>query len=100
MEPRGVLAIPSPAGGDITLYSATQVPHVLKVMIAATTGLPESKLRIIAPAVGGGFGAKLNVTPDEILAVTLANKLSRPVRWTGKRPGVNRSPGWALVPAL
>ena len=69
MEPRGVLAVPSPAGGDITLYSATQVPHILKVMIAATTGLPEDKLRIIAPAVGGGFGAKLNVNPDEILSL-------------------------------
>ena len=85
MEPRGVLAIPSPAGGDITLYSATQVPHILKVMIAATTGLAEHQLRIIAPAVGGGFGAKLNVNPDEILAVTLANKLGRPVRWTETR---------------
>ncbi len=85
MEPRGVLAIPSPAGGDLTLYSATQVPHILKVMIAATTGLPEGKLRIVAPAVGGGFGAKLNINPDEILAATLANKLSRPVRWTESR---------------
>jgi carbon-monoxide dehydrogenase large subunit len=85
MEPRGVLAVPSPAGGDITLYSATQVPHILKVMVAATTGLPESKLRVIAPAVGGGFGAKLNINPDEMLAVTLANKLGRAVRWTETR---------------
>ncbi len=85
MEPRGVLAIPSPAGGEVTLYSATQVPHILKVMIAATTGIPENKLRIIAPAVGGGFGAKLNVNPDELLAVTLANKLGRAVRWTETR---------------
>ncbi len=85
MEPRGVLAVPSPAGGDITLYSATQVPHILKVMVAATTGLPESKLRVIAPAVGGGFGAKLNINPDEILAATLAHKLGRAVRWTETR---------------
>ncbi len=85
MEPRGVLAIPSPHGGDITLYSSSQVPHILKVMIAATTGLPEQKLRIIAPSVGGGFGAKLNVNPDEILAVTLAHRLGRPVRWTETR---------------
>ncbi len=85
MEPRGVLAIPSPAGGEITLYSSSQIPHILKVMIAATTGISESKLRIIAPAVGGGFGAKLNVNPDELLAVTLANKLGRPVRWTETR---------------
>ncbi len=85
MEPRGVLAVPSPHGGDITLYSATQVPHILKVMVAATTGIPEMKLRVVAPAVGGGFGAKLNINPDEILAVTLANKLGRPVRWTETR---------------
>ncbi len=85
MEPRGVLAVPSPMGGDLTLYSATQVPHILKVMIAATTGLPEGKLRIVAPAVGGGFGAKLNVNPDEILAATLASRLGRPVRWTETR---------------
>ncbi len=85
MEPRGVLAVPSPHGGDVTLYSATQVPHILKVMIAATTGIPEQKIRVVAPAVGGGFGAKLNVNPDEILAVTLANALGRPVRWTESR---------------
>lgn len=85
MEPRGVLAIPSPHGGDITLYTSTQVPHILKVMIAATSGLPENKLRIIAPAVGGGFGAKLNVNPDELLAVTLANHIGLPVRWTEGR---------------
>ncbi len=85
MEPRGVLAVPSPHGGELTLYSASQVPHLLKVLIAATTGLPENKLRVIAPAVGGGFGAKLNVNPDELLAATLSNKLAKPVRWTETR---------------
>ncbi len=85
MEPRGCMAIPSPAGGDITFYSATQVPHILKVMIAATTGIPESKIRVIAPSVGGGFGGKLNVDPDAILSVTLANHLGVPVRWTETR---------------
>ena len=85
MEPRGCMAIPSPAGGEITFYSATQVPHILKVMIAATTGIPESKIRVIAPSVGGGFGGKLNVDPDAILSVTLANHLGRPVRWTETR---------------
>lgn len=85
MEPRGVLAVPSPMGGDVTLYSATQVPHILKVMVAATTGIAEQKIRVVAPAVGGGFGAKLNINPDEILAVALANKLGRAVRWTEAR---------------
>ncbi len=85
MEPRGVLAVPSPHGGELTIYSSTQVPHILKVMFAATTGIPEQKIRVIAPAVGGGFGAKLNVNPDELLAVTLANRLGRAVRWTETR---------------
>jgi carbon-monoxide dehydrogenase large subunit len=85
MEPRGVLAVPSPMGGDVTLYSATQIPHILKVQLAATTGIAESKIRVIAPSVGGGFGAKLNVNPDEILATALANKLGRAVRWTETR---------------
>ncbi|MFV0525754.1 MAG: xanthine dehydrogenase family protein molybdopterin-binding subunit [Acidimicrobiales bacterium] len=85
MEPRGVLAVPAPYGGDLTLYSVSQVPHILKVMVAATTGIPEQKLRVVAPSVGGGFGAKLNVNPDEILAASLANHLKRPVRWTETR---------------
>ncbi len=85
MEPRGVLAVPSPHGGDVTLYSATQVPHILKVMVAATTGIAESRIRVIAPSVGGGFGAKLNINPDEILAVALAHRLGQPVRWTETR---------------
>lgn len=85
MEPRGVLAVPAPHGGDVTLYSSTQVPHILKVMIAAVTGIPEHRVRVIAPSVGGGFGAKLNINADEILAVTLAVRLGRPVRWTETR---------------
>ncbi len=85
MEPRGVLAVPSPYGGDITLYSSTQVPHILKVMVAATTGISEAKIRVVAPSVGGGFGAKLNINPDEMLAVALAHRLGRPVRWTESR---------------
>ncbi|MEZ5343062.1 MAG: molybdopterin cofactor-binding domain-containing protein [Acidimicrobiales bacterium] len=75
---------PPPHGGDITLYSSSQIPHILKVKDAVTTGLPEQKLRIIAPAVGRS-GAKLNVNPDELLAVTLANKLGVAVRWTETR---------------
>ncbi len=85
MEPRGVLAVPSPMGGDITLYSATQVPHILKVMMAATTGIPENMIRVVAPSVGGGFGAKLNINPDESLALVLAHRLGRAVRWTETR---------------
>jgi aerobic carbon-monoxide dehydrogenase large subunit len=85
MEPRGVVAVPQPHNGELTVYSATQIPHILKVMLAATIGVSEHKLRIIAPSVGGGFGAKLNVYAEEILATALANRLGVPVRWTEGR---------------
>ncbi len=85
MEPRGVLAVPQPFGGDFTVYSATQIPHILKVMLAVTTGISEAHLRIVAPAVGGGFGSKLNVYAEEALALVLAQRLRRPVRWVEER---------------
>jgi aerobic carbon-monoxide dehydrogenase large subunit len=85
MEPRGVVAVPEAFGGHLTLYSATQVPHILKVMLAVTTGLPEHKIRVVAPAVGGAFGSKLNVYAEEVLCAALAAKLGRPVRWTEDR---------------
>jgi carbon-monoxide dehydrogenase large subunit len=85
MEPRGVVAVPAIHGGELTLYSSTQIPHVLKVMIAVTCGVPEAKLRVVAPAVGGGFGSKLDVYAEEVIAVVLARKLGRPARWTESR---------------
>jgi carbon-monoxide dehydrogenase large subunit len=85
MEPRGVAAVPAPYGGDITLYSSTQIPHILKVTIALTCGMPEQKVRVIAPAVGGGFGSKLDVYAEEFLAVALARRLGVPARWTETR---------------
>ncbi|MDJ0771292.1 MAG: molybdopterin-dependent oxidoreductase [Ilumatobacter sp.] len=85
MEPRAVLAMPQPFGGDMTLYSATQIPHVLKVMVALTLGIPEHQLRVVAPSVGGGFGSKLNVYAEELLCTALARKHGVPVRWTEER---------------
>ena len=85
MEPRAVAAVPQPFGGDITLYSSTQVPHILKVMTALTLGIPEHQMRVIAPAVGGGFGAKLNVYAEELLCVALSRKHKVPVRWNEER---------------
>ena len=85
MEPRGVLVVPQPFGGEFTVYSATQIPHILKVMLAVTTGISETSLRVIAPSVGGGFGSKLNVYAEEVLALTLARMLKRPVRWIETR---------------
>lgn len=85
MEPRAVAAVPQPFGGEMTLYSATQVPHILKIMAALTLGIPEQQMRVIAPAVGGGFGSKLNVYAEELLCVALARKHNVPVRWAEER---------------
>jgi carbon-monoxide dehydrogenase large subunit len=85
MEPRGVVVVPQPFGGEYTVYSSTQIPHILKIMLAVTTGIPETSLRVIAPSVGGAFGSKLNVYAEEILAVVLAKRLGRPMRWVEER---------------
>jgi carbon-monoxide dehydrogenase large subunit len=84
IEPRGVLA-QAGAAGEVTLYSATQVPHVLRFALQLVIGIPESKIRVIAPDVGGGFGSKLNVYAEEALAVALAQRLGKPVKWTEER---------------
>jgi len=83
MEPRAVVC--SCVGGEFTLWSATQIPHVLRVMLALVTGVPEQNIRVIAPDVGGGFGSKLQVTAEEVLAMLIARKLGRPVKWTESR---------------
>ncbi len=85
METRAVAAVPQPFGGDLTLYSATQVPHILKIMSAITLGIPEHQVRVVAPAVGGGFGSKLNVYAEELLCMALARKHNVPVRWNESR---------------
>jgi aerobic carbon-monoxide dehydrogenase large subunit len=85
MEPRGVLVVPQPFGGDFTVYSATQIPHILKVMLALTVGVAETNLRVVAPSVGGGFECKLNVYAEEALALALSRRLRRPVRWVEER---------------
>src|SRR5580658_7760374 len=83
MEPRAVVC--SCVGGEFTLWSATQIPHVLRVMLALVTGIGEQNIRVIAPDVGGGFGSKLQVTAEEVLAVLIARRLGRPVKWTETR---------------
>jgi aerobic carbon-monoxide dehydrogenase large subunit len=83
MEPRSVVV--DPTGEQITFYSSTQVPHILRTMTTVTLGVPESKLRVIAPDVGGGFGGKIGVVPEEMLCVALAQKLGKPVKWTETR---------------
>ncbi|MPZ26894.1 MAG: molybdopterin-dependent oxidoreductase [Micromonosporaceae bacterium] len=83
MEPRSVLV--DPTGDEWTIYSATQIPHILRFLLAATTGTPEHKIRVIAPDVGGGFGGKLAVTPEEWIAFAAANRVGKPVKYTESR---------------
>jgi carbon-monoxide dehydrogenase large subunit len=83
MEPRSVVV--DPTGEQITVWSATQIPHILRFAIAATTGVPESKIRVIAPDVGGGFGGKLQQTPEEMIAFAVARRLGKPVKYTETR---------------
>src|ERR671912_987325 len=85
MEPRAVVVEPLTEGDEYTVYSATQIPHILRIMLALTTGIPEHRIRVIAPDVGGGFGSKLNVYAEEVIALVLARKLGRPVKWTESR---------------
>jgi carbon-monoxide dehydrogenase large subunit len=85
MEPRAVVVEPIAAAGEYTVYSATQIPHILRVMLALVTGIPEQKIRVIAPDVGGGFGSKLNVYAEEVIALVVAKRLGRPVKWTESR---------------
>ncbi len=74
MEPRSVVVEPIAAAGEFTVYSATQIPHILRLM-----------LRVVAPDVGGGFGSKLDVYAEEVIALVVARKLGRPVKWTASR---------------
>jgi carbon-monoxide dehydrogenase large subunit len=84
IEPRGCLAYGVPAMNEWTLVSSTQIPHIVKVTLSGVIG-SEKNLRVIAPDVGGGFGSKLNVYAEEALALALAKRLGRPVKWIEER---------------
>jgi aerobic carbon-monoxide dehydrogenase large subunit len=83
MEPRSTVV--DPTGEQITMWSATQIPHILRFLLAATTGVPESKIRVIAPDVGGGFGGKLQSTPEEWITWFVARRLGKPCKYTETR---------------
>jgi carbon-monoxide dehydrogenase large subunit len=85
MEPRGVVAQWNRGAGQMTIWSSTQIPHLLRSQLAEMLSLGENKVRVIAPEVGGGFGAKLNVYPEEALIPYLARQLDRPVKWIERR---------------
>ena len=83
MEPRSVVV--DPTQEQMTVWSATQVPHILRFLISATMGISESKVRVIAPDVGGGFGGKLQTTPEEYVTIAVARRLGKPVKYTETR---------------
>ncbi len=83
IEPRGSVA--EARGDSVTLYSATQVPHIARFVLSGMLGMPEDKIRVVAPDVGGGFGAKLQVYAEEALVIVLAKRLNRPVKYVETR---------------
>jgi carbon-monoxide dehydrogenase large subunit len=85
MEPRAALAQYSAATGELTLWNTTQNPHILRFLCSVVTGIPEDKLRVVAPEVGGGFGSKIAAYPGEFVTVFCSRKLGRPVKWTETR---------------
>jgi carbon-monoxide dehydrogenase large subunit len=85
METRGVVAEWRGAERQLNLYSSTQIPHLLRSLLAQMLGLEENRLRVVAPEVGGGFGSKLNVYAEEALMGFVAMKIKKPVKWIESR---------------
>src|SRR2546428_492424 len=91
MEPRAVLAQYSSGMGELTLWATTQNPHIARFLLSLDTGIPEHKIRVIAPEVGGGFGSKIPHYPEDSMAVFASKTLNRPVKWTEGRSENYRS---------
>jgi carbon-monoxide dehydrogenase large subunit len=86
MEPRAAVADYDAAEEHYTLYTTSQNPHVARLVLSAFYNIaPEHKLRVIAPDVGGGFGSKIYIYPEEMVALWASKKVGRPVKWTGDR---------------
>lgn len=83
IEPRAVVA--KFEAGELTVWTSTQIPHFVQLILAVNLGLSQNKVRVIAPEVGGGFGSKLQVYAEELLVAHLAKTLGRPVKWTEDR---------------
>jgi aerobic carbon-monoxide dehydrogenase large subunit len=85
MEPRGALANYLPATGELTLWNTTQNPHIVRFIVSLVCGIPEDRLRVIAPEVGGGFGSKIPQIQGDFITVFCSMKLGRPVKWIESR---------------
>ena len=86
IEPRAAIAEYDPGSGSLTLWNTTQNPHVARLVISAFVGMaPEHRLRVIAPDVGGGFGSKIFIYPEEVVCLWAARRIGRPVKWVSGR---------------
>jgi len=86
IEPRAAIGEYDPGTDSFTLWNTTQNPHVARLVIAAFIGMaPEHKLRVVAPDVGGGFGSKIFIYPEEVVALWAAKRVRRPVKWVAQR---------------
>jgi carbon-monoxide dehydrogenase large subunit len=86
MEPRGCIAQYMPASEEFTVWMTSQTPHIMRLLMTAFVfGIPETKMRVIAPQIGGGFGTKISLYPEYCLMVALARKIGRPVKWAETR---------------
>ena len=85
MEGRAIVADYNQGSNQLTLWSSTQIPHLVRLLLALVTGQPEHQLRVIAPDVGGGFGSKIALYPEEIIMTLIAKRSSRPIKWVEGR---------------
>jgi carbon-monoxide dehydrogenase large subunit len=85
LETRGSIASHDPSTGDVTLWTSNQMPHLIRTMLVAPLGIPERHLRVVSPAVGGGFGAKSNFFMEDVALICASRLLGRPVKWIEDR---------------
>jgi aerobic carbon-monoxide dehydrogenase large subunit len=85
METRGAVAQFVPATGELTLWNTTQNPHIVRFIMSLVAGVPEDRLRVIAPEVGGGFGSKIPQIQGDFITTFCSMKLGRPVKWQESR---------------
>ncbi len=85
MEPRGVMAFVDPVDGMLTVWASSQSPHLMRSGLAESLGMPDSRIRVLCPVVGGGFGPKMHLYPEDVVVAQLARRLRHPVRWLEDR---------------
>src|SRR5207249_372067 len=85
IEPRACVAFYHTGDDQLTLWTSSQIPHLVRTLLPNMIGVPENRMRIVAPEVGGGFGSKLNVYAEEALLSHLAIRLNAPIKWVESR---------------